>query len=305
MKSRRIKLIIGFFIILIGLVLLNYPYLSGLLNDVFAYKEVQGYEMEVKEMDTSERDAKISTARLYNEALAGNGNPESFKDFSLLQDGAVIGTVDIPQINAKLAVRYGTTNEVLDKGLGLIENSSIPIGGPSTHAVISGHSGMASMKALTNLTSVKIGDVFFVHTLDIDMAYKVDQILVVEPWDNSALAIEPEKDYVTLLTCTPYGVNSHRLLVRGVRIEYDFSVPVIEQEVQVEERLSTVELTRRIIFYVSCVVLAIMVIALIVGMIVPPKKKKKKKAAANPKPLKELNEGGLKDDEINKKESSE
>lgn len=277
MKQKRIKLIVGFLIILIGLVVLNYPYVSGLINDTFAYKEIQGFEQEVKQIDNSERDTAIETANAYNKALAEAGDITPFKSFKYLQPNEQISTVEIPSIGVNMIVRYGTSNQVLDKGLGLVEDTSLPVGGPSTHAVISGHSGMASMKILTNLTSVKVGDVFFVHTLGIDMAYKVDQILVVEPWDNKDIAIVPGKDYVTLLTCTPYGVNSHRLLVRGERIaDYDFSVPAVEQEVVVEERLSDVELMRRIIFYASIGIVGILLIVTIVEFFRKPKKKKKK-----------------------------
>lgn len=305
--KKRLRLIIGFLIILFGLTALNYPYVSGLLNDAFSYKEIQGYEMEVKEKDTSEVDALYARAEQYNQALSGQADIEQFNDFELLQDGAYLGTVEIPTINVNLVVRYSTSNEVLNKGLGLVEKSSIPIGGPSTHAVISGHSGMASMKVLTNLTSMKEGDIFFVrsfadvaHERD-GMAYQVDQILVVLPWENEELAIVPGEDYVTLLTCTPYGVNSHRLLVRGKRIEYDFQHPAPEVVEQQTERLSDVEIIRRVFFYVSIGILVIMLIALVVEFVKKPKKKAPKKTLVASANEEKADNGGMQSEEEKEK----
>lgn len=303
-KKRRLMMLIGFFVILLGLVALNYPYVSGRLNDIFAYKEIQGFAVQVEEMDTSEIDALLEKADAYNKALAGAGNIEEFKDFELIQNGAVLGSLEIPQISVNMAVRYSTSNDVLNRGLGLVEDTSLPVGGPSTHAVISGHSGMASMKALTDLSSIQVNDVFFVHSFGRDMAYRVDQILVVLPWENEALAIEPGEDYCTLLTCTPYGVNSHRLLVRGKRIaDYDFSKP-IEEVVVVEERLSTVEIVRRVFFYVSIAILVVMIVALIVEFTKKPKKKtdQKGKSGINAETQtndERMNTGGITDEQKN------
>lgn len=304
--KKRLRLIVGFLIILFGLVALNYPYVSGLLNDVFSYKEIQGYVTEVKEKDTSEVDALLARANEYNKALAGQGDIEQFSDFELLQDGTLLGSVEIPTINVNLVVRFSTSNDVLNKGLGLVENTSLPVGGPSTHAVISGHSGMASMKVLTNLTSVKEGDIFFVRSFaDIaherdGLAYQVDQILVVLPWENEELAIVPGEDYVTLLTCTPYGVNSHRLLVRGKRIEYDFQHPAPEVVEAQEERLSDVELIRRIFFYVSIGILAIMLVVLIVEFVKKPKKKAPKKTLVSSANEEKADNGGMQSEEEEK-----
>ena len=273
-KKRLLTGIIGFLIIALGLVALNYPYMSGVLNRVFAYREAEVYKREIQEADTNELDERIEVAHEYNEALAMGKNLNSYKDFSLLQEGAMLGYVEIPQSNVYLAVRYSVSNEVLKHGLGLVEDSSLPVGGESTHAVISGHTGMASKKILTDLTQMKEGDIFFLHVMGLDMAYQVDQVIVVEPWDASELQIVPEEDYVTLLTCTPYGVNSHRLLVRGTRIEYDFTVPV-EEVVTEEPRISEVERTRIIIAYISAAVFLLLLIFVIIYIIDPGRKKKK------------------------------
>ena len=135
-----------------------------------------------------------------------------------------------------------------------MENGSLPVGGESTHAVISGHTGMAARRMLTDLTQMQMGDIFFMHILGQDLAYQVDQIVVVQPWDTSEMEIVPGKDYLTLLTCTPYGVNDHRLLVRGTRINYDFSAQTSDTA-PVRKRLSTVEKTRLIVAGISLVIL--------------------------------------------------
>lgn len=281
-KRRLLTGIIGFLIITLGLVALNYPYMSGVLNQVFAYKEAEVYIQEIQETDTRELDEKIEMAHQYNEALATGKNLNAFNDFSLLQEGAMLGYVEIPQINVYMSMRYSVSSEVLKHGLGLVEDSSLPVGGENTHAVISGHTGMASKKILTDLTQMREGDIFFLHVMGQDMAYKVDQILVVEPWDASELQIVPEKDYVTLLTCTPYGVNSHRLLVRGERIpDYDFSVPV-EEVIREEPRISEVERTRMIIAYISAFIFVFLLIFVIFYIVDPKgKKKKQQKIAKN------------------------
>lgn len=273
-KKRLLTGIIGFLIITLGLVALNYPYMSGVLNQVFAYKEAEVYMQEIQETDTHELDERIEMAHEYNTALATGKNLNKYKDFSLLQEGAMLGYVEIPQINIYMAVKYSVSNEVLKHGLGLVEDSSLPVGGESTHAVISGHTGMASKKILTDLTQMQEGDIFFLHIMGLDMAYQVDQIKVVEPWDASELQIVPEEDYVTLLTCTPYGVNSHRLLVRGTRIEYDFTAP-IEEVIPEETRISDVERTRMIIAYISAAVFIFLLIFVIIYIVDPSGKKKK------------------------------
>ena len=151
------------------------------------------------------------------------------------------------------------TVQVLRNSVGVVEASSLPVGGADTHAVISGHTGLASRRILTDLPSVQIGDLFFLHILGQDMAYQVDQILVVEPWESDALAIVPDKDYVTLLTCTPYGINDHRLLVRGARIDYDFN----DQSVPLAYRsYSSVEIMRFVIAGASVLVVIILAVTL-------------------------------------------
>ena len=257
-------------IIVIGLFAINYPLLSGVISDFFSYKEIQGYKSDISAMSENELSETLETAHKYNDALSSGGSLDEFRNFSLLKPGAMLGYVEIPQINVYNTVRYSTDSEVLVQSLGLVEGSSLPVGGEGCHSVISGHTGMASKKMLTELTEVQKGDIFFLHILGQDMAYCVDNISVVEPWDNSELSIIEGSDYVTLLTCTPYGVNDHRLLVRGKRIEYDFNNQDLSDSNNTQRRYSNVELLRYGILALSAVIL----IGMIIFAIISRKKKK-------------------------------
>ncbi len=254
MKRKKARRIVGCLIVIIGLLAVNYPLLAGMISDLFSYREIQGYKNEIVAVDENELSQMLETAREYNNALSSGGNLSTFRDFSLLQPGALLGYVEIPQINAFITVRYSTENEVLVQCLGLVEGTSLPVGGTSSHAVISGHAGMASKKMLTDLTQVKTGDVFFLNMLGQDMAYQVDQIVVVEPWDESELKIIDGEDYVTLLTCTPYGVNDHRLLVRGKRIDYNFEDSNSGVQNNLGRRYSTVELVQFAVMALSIII---------------------------------------------------
>ena len=173
---------------------------------------------------------KIAAMRAYNVELAkGNPYPENVQVLDLLEPGALLGNLEVPTIGVNMTVRYGTTIEVLEDDLGVLEGSSLPAGGKGSHVAISGHTGTMSKRMLTDLTLVEEGDIFFFHTFGLNMAYQVDNIAVVLPSENKLLAIDPNEDYMTLITCVPYGVNSHRLLVRGKRIDYDFSKSAEEQ----------------------------------------------------------------------------
>ena len=198
------------------------------------YTLVESYESDNNDMDDSEKEEQLRLAREYNEALlkanikltdpfsledqaGGEFNYDSILNYN---KNGVMGFIDIPKIDVYLPIYHGTSNEVLEKGIGHLENTSFPIGGESTHAVISGHTGLNSAKMFTDLTSMELDDQFYIDILGDTLAYKVINIEVVEPDDVSSLSIQDGKDLVTLVTCTPYGINSHRLLVTGERTEY-------------------------------------------------------------------------------------
>ncbi|HAD19762.1 MAG TPA: class C sortase [Lachnospiraceae bacterium] len=228
--------VLGALIILSGITLLCYPSFANWMNKRYEYKEISNYKSSVDSMDNSQMKKELHMALAYNRSLpisfpadpfTGKNETDvsntKFADFDMVQKGAMIGYVEIPSINVYLPIYYGTDENTLQKGAGLVENTSLPVGGKGTHAVISAHTGLASKKMFTDLPEVKKGELFFIHVLNMDLAYKVDQIKVVLPENTRDLMIRDGRDFVTLLTCTPFGINDHRLLVRGSRTDYDFS----------------------------------------------------------------------------------
>lgn len=237
------NLVIGI-IFLAGLSLLLYPFVANQWNNYRQKQLISGYEQVVSEKEAAEGidyDAERKKAEDYNEALLPCVLPDSF---ALAESSGVdpvymntlniagdemMGSVEIPKINIKIPIYHTTEEDVLNKGAGHLEGSSLPVGGANTHAVISAHRGLPSASLFTDLDQMKVGDHFLLHVLDETLCYEVDKISVVKPEDTSALAVEDGQDLVTLLTCTPYGVNTERLLVRGHR------VPYVEEEVKEEK----------------------------------------------------------------------
>lgn len=210
-----------------GLSLLLYPSLSDYWNSFHASQAVATYSEEVRNLNTDKYDRLIGEAREYNAALPGRykafflseSDRSTYNALLDVNGTGVMGYIEIPTIQISLPIYHGTEDEVLQIAVGHLDWSSLPVGGGGTHCVLSGHRGLPSAKLFTNLDKLVAGDKFVIRVLDEVMTYEVDQILIVEPNDLSALAIEKGKDLCTLVTCTPYGVNSHRLLVRGHRVE--------------------------------------------------------------------------------------
>lgn len=243
MKKKAGNLVIGI-IFLAGLSLLLYPFVANQWNNYRQKQLISGYEQVVSDKEAAEGidyDAERKKAEDYNEALLPCVLPDSF---ALAESSGVdpvymntlniagdemMGSVEIPKINIKIPIYHTTEEDVLNKGAGHLEGSSLPVGGANTHAVISAHRGLPSASLFTDLDQMKVGDHFLIHVLDETLCYEVDKISVVKPEDTSALAVEDGQDLVTLLTCTPYGVNTERLLVRGHR------VPYVEEEVKEEK----------------------------------------------------------------------
>lgn len=243
MKKKAGNLVICI-IFLAGLSLLLYPFVANQWNNYRQKQLISGYEQAVSEKEAAEGidyDAERKKAEDYNEALLPCVLPDSF---ALAESSGVdpvymntlniagdemMGSVEIPKINIKIPIYHTTEEEVLNKGAGHLEGSSLPVGGVNTHAVISAHRGLPSASLFTDLDQLKEGDHFLIHVLNETLCYEVDKISVVKPEDTSALAVEDGQDLVTLLTCTPYGVNTERLLVRGHR------VPYVEEEVKEEK----------------------------------------------------------------------
>ena len=231
MKKRR--LFISILLIIVGIVMTFYSFIVNSINDRHNSTILNSYDKKVEEMEQSDIDKLIAKAQSYNESLVKTDvvitdpfDPDNSHRFLLKKYESMLNVgndllcyVEIPCINVYLPVYHGTSDEVLKKGAGHIEGTSIPIGGTSTHSVIAAHSGLSTARMFSDLEKVTYGDVFYIHYLGKTISYKVDKITVVEPDDTSQLYIEKGKDYSTLLTCTPYGINDHRLCVRGVRKE--------------------------------------------------------------------------------------
>ena len=243
MKKKAGNLVICI-IFLAGLSLLLYPFVANQWNNYRQKQLISNYEQVVSDKEAAEGidyDAERKKAEDYNEALLPCVLPDSF---ALAESSGVdpvymntlniagdemMGSVEIPKINIKIPIYHTTEEEVLNKGAGHLEGSSLPVGGANTHAVISAHRGLPSASLFTDLDQMKVGDHFLLHVLDETLCYEVDKISVVKPEDTTALAVEDGQDLVTLLTCTPYGVNTERLLVRGHR------VPYVEEKVKEEK----------------------------------------------------------------------
>ncbi len=238
---RKIMDVIVLGVIITGMAAISYPSFSTFVNQQFANNEIIEYQNQIENSEEVELQKYEALAAQYNSLLPitfpadpftdeniNDFEGTEFEDFFMVQEGSMLGYIEIPDIDIYLPVYYGTTDEVLAEGLGLLENTSLPVGGENTHAVISGHSGMASKKLFTDLNQLEMGDIFFTHVLSNDFAYQVDQIKVVLPTETDDLYIVDGEDYITLITCTPFGINDHRLLVRGKRIDYDFSTENIE-----------------------------------------------------------------------------
>jgi len=223
----KITTLLLIFILLAGLSLLLYPAVSNFVNSLSHSQIITDYTDQVEELGEAESAKLWEQAVAYNQRLLNRVSQTMLPDEMredyyrmLLSSGSrVMGFVEIPSIGVKLPIRHGTDETTLAAAIGHLEWSSLPVGGESTHCILSGHRGLPSSELFTNVDHMEIGDHFHLHVLDQKLTYRVDNIAVVEPTDHSLLGITQGKDYVTLVTCTPYGINSHRLLVRGVRVE--------------------------------------------------------------------------------------
>lgn len=244
MKKKSSKIVI-ILIFLAGLSLLLYPLVANQWNNHRQKQLISNYESVISDKEAAgniDYAAEMKKAEAYNDALLPSILPDSFavadastetdssyEDSLNIAGDGMMGIVEIPKIAIKLPIYHGTGDEVLQKAAGHLEGSSLPIGGENTHAVISAHRGLPSASLFTDLDQLEIGDHFLIHVLDETLCYEVDQILVVDPEDTSALAVEDGEDLMTLLTCTPYGVNTQRLMVRGHRVPYEEQTVADEQ----------------------------------------------------------------------------
>lgn len=225
MKSKLSTMILVI-ILIIGVSLLLYPSASNYWNSLHQSRLIASYADAIVHIDDNQYAALWDSARVYNQFLADEGNlwimtDQQRDDYrnQLKIPGGIISCIEIPRIHCQLPVYHGTSDAVLQVAIGHMEGSSLPVGGPSTHCVVSGHRGLPSAQLFSRLDQMEVGDVFYLQTLDEILTYEVEQILIVLPHEMEYLEIQEGRDLCTLVTCTPYGVNSHRLLVRGHRIE--------------------------------------------------------------------------------------
>ncbi len=222
---KRWLLAATFGVVALGLML--YPLVGEILSEKYHSDIETAYTAAIEDTDDVELTAQREAAEQYNAMLSGTATitegGASAPPLAYVQQltvGGVMAYMDIPKINVYLPVQHGTDADTLERAVGHVVGTSLPVGGSSTHAVLSAHSGMASSKLFSDIDQLAAGDVFYIHVLGDTLAYKVDVIHTVLPTDTSLLQIEDSKDYVTLVTCTPFGVNTHRLLVRGRRVLY-------------------------------------------------------------------------------------
>ena len=275
MSKRKNTIIIICFIlvILLGAGAAAYPLIASINNEHTQSLVQTEYAEKLQQLDTSEIDAALAAAREYNKTISTvqiedidklKAELPPYEDLLNLANNGIMGYIMIPAINIDLPIYHGTTGAAMEKGAGHMEGTSLPVGGVGTHAVISAHSGMASAKLFTDLDKLKLGDMFFITVCNQKLAYEVDNIAVVEPTDIDLIRIDTQQDYVTLLTCTPYGVNTHRLLVRGHRVEMAEEA-IAEVEEKAEPAASTwIEKYEQGILIGVAIFLGLLLIALLV-----------------------------------------
>ena len=271
--KKHLSTILLFAVLLIRLSLLLYPSFSDWWNSFHQSQAVTTYVEQVASIDDSEYDAIWNEAWEYNQSLLERPNHYLLSDEQtahyqqLLNIGGngIMGYIEVPKIGVTLPIYHGTDESVLQVAIGHLEWSSLPVGGESSHCVVSGHRGLPSAKLFTDLDKMEIGDTFLLYVLDEVLTYEVDQIRIVEPHETQELLITEGQDLCTLFTCTPYGINSHRILVRGHRIE-------TVKEAKVLRVTADAMLIDPI--FIAPVVAAPILLVLLIALFIPKKKKK-------------------------------
>ncbi|MBE6835122.1 MAG: class C sortase [Ruminococcaceae bacterium] len=250
--KKNLTTVILIIVFLAGLGLMMYPTVSDMINKAHQTVAIDSYEEEVSKLSNEDFSGILKEARKYNSALTTNEFPRNSEDLDGNEEyqkamnpagNGMMGYIKIDAINLKMPVYHTTKESVLQSGIGHIPTTSLPVGGESTHAVLTGHRGLSSARLFTDLDKLKEGDVFFIYVLDDILAYEVDQIKTVLPAQTQDLQIIEGEDHVTLVTCTPYGVNTHRLLIRGTRIPYSAEIEErVEKQSEVRKGLTMEQL---------------------------------------------------------------
>lgn len=275
-RKEKLKKPFRLFIFVIGFLLCCYPLVSGIVGHRNQQDLISTYGDKLKEQDETKIQEALKSAEKYNSvlyqtmgAMVGNSSDilgeDNYKKLLDLTETGIMGSIEIPKINVDLPIYHGTSDEVLSKGVGHVMDSSLPIGGKSTRSILTGHRGLPTAKLFTRLDEMDKGDFFFVNVCNQTLAYQVTKIEEIKPEDVDKLNIEADKDLVSLITCTPYGLNTHRLVVTGERVEYD--------EKQKQEIQSQMMSPRELIF----TVLPFVFLAVFIYMILKERKESKSK----------------------------
>ena len=290
MKRRYLRIVIAGVIFLLALLLTLYPVISNLYNQGHQSRIQTAYEEVLQKTDTAELERIREQAIAYNAAITPGTVEDAYSQEAIqtasenyvnqldLSGTGIMGYVEIPTICVDLPIYHGTGSDSLDRGTGHLLGSSLPVGGESTHTIITGHSGMASQKMFTDLEQLQEGDVFYLHVLDEVLAYQVVAIHTVLPHDTAYLGIVQGEDLCTLVTCTPTGVNTHRLLVRGARIPYEQAVEGQETAAVHEEIATTSHWEEQYWLGIRLGVVAMVSIVLLVNVVLFIRKKRRKPA---------------------------
>ncbi len=266
-----------------GIAVFLYPSVSNYINSKHQSRAISGYENELQQLSEADYESFWQAAREYNEKLASEGihfslTGEEMEEYEALLDPTgtgIMGHIEIADLGVDLPIYHGIEESVLQIGVGHIPGSSLPVGGVGTHTVLSGHRGLPSSKLFTDLDKMAEGDIFLLHIMNETLAYQVDQIHIVLPEESGSLVITEGKDYCTLITCTPYGVNSHRLLVRGKRIDYQ----------QAAKYLISADAVRYDTLTIAPFIGGPLVVLLLLGLLfgVPGKRRKQRKQSEHSK----------------------
>lgn len=282
-RKMTIKDILRLIVLFVAFAVLLYPTVSSYVNEKNGSKVVSNYDAESVRLSNAEKEQMLEDARAYNKEMLSNIDlidpfsqgetsiDERYESLLNMDGSGMMGYIRIPKIKVEIPIYHGTSESVLQAGVGHFWGTSLPVGGESTHTVLTGHRGLPTKTLFTNMDKLVKGDVFYIKVLDETLAYKVDQILTVLPEETEALSIVPGQDYATLVTCTPYAINTHRLLVRGHRIPF-------EEAVKIEKNTSTgIELS--FTTKVLIVTIGIIFIGLVIAMLYSlyDKKRRKKK----------------------------
>jgi len=254
MKRKTLTIVVSAIAFVMALGITLYPLISNSYNEKHASEIRTQYMEQIEQADDGEIQRQKEQAQAYNEMLHPINQMEESFSYDALSEaadsyyeqldivgGGIMGYVQIPLIDVNLPIYHGTESETLDIGIGHLLGSSLPIGGTTSHSVLTAHSGVATQKLFSDLDKLAIGDVFYLHVLDETLAYQVVETFTVLPHETEQLSIVSEKDYCTLVTCTPFGVNTHRLLVRGERIPFEEAEEIMEEQEVIEEVESTWE----------------------------------------------------------------